>query len=75
MYDYKNGTSQAAPVVSAVYAWLSGVLPEESSKQIYARLLLSANSPEGHKGLAGLLHADKAYALDSSAIGIIPRVK
>jgi hypothetical protein len=59
-YDYKNGTSQAAPFISAAVALLKGLNPSQSSDQIFARLMLTADAPVKGKGLKGLFHIDRA---------------
>ena len=59
-YDYKNGTSQAAPFISAAVAMLKGLNPEEKADQIFARLMMTADAPVKGKGLKGLFHLDRA---------------
>ncbi len=59
-YDFKNGTSQAAPFVTAALAMIKGAHPEGNPDQWYARLMLGADAgPEG-KALRGLFHLDRA---------------
>ena len=59
-YDFKNGTSQAAPFISAAMALLKGLYPEESRDLLFARLMSSASASAKGKGLKGLFHLDRA---------------
>lgn len=72
-YDYKNGTSQAAPILSAVFAYLLGVDPQATRDEVLAQLVLSADSaPEG-KGLHGLFHLNRISRIQSGVL--VPVVK
>ncbi|HXH75917.1 MAG TPA: S8 family serine peptidase [Bacteriovoracaceae bacterium] len=73
-YDYKNGTSQAAPFISATMALMKGVFLDESSDELYSRLMTSANPPVGDKGLKGLFRLDKAFGLNDSSF-LFPALK
>lgn len=55
-YDYKNGTSQAAPFISAVMGLLRGIHPEASVSELYSRLMLGAGDIADGKGLKGMFH-------------------
>lgn len=53
-YEIKNGTSQAAPLVSASVAFLKAAFPGISENEIYARLLSHSRSlKEGEKFFLG----------------------
>lgn len=65
-YDFKNGTSQAAPFISAAMAILKGTFPDASSASLYARLMRGADSASGGMGLKGLFHLDRSLALPQS---------
>lgn len=73
-YDYKNGTSQAAPFISASVAILRGIYPDETNEEIYARLMLTADDAKEGTGLKGLFHLDRAVALGRSAF-LFPNLK
>lgn len=55
-YDFKNGTSQAAPFISGALGLLKGLYPEESTQALYSRLMLGASSAPDGLGLKGLFH-------------------
>jgi subtilisin family serine protease len=57
-YEIKNGTSQAAPIVSGVAALLKGAFPNDSADQIRGRLLASAKPLPGVRTAGGLLRLD-----------------
>jgi hypothetical protein len=59
-YDYKNGTSQAAPFISAAMALLRGHFPDESKDLLFARLLEGADPAVKGKSLKGLFHLDRS---------------
>ena len=64
-YEYRSGTSQAAPLVSGGLAVLKGLFPEENSQQTLARLLGSVRRDlplraDGNTALSGLLNLDAA---------------
>jgi subtilisin family serine protease len=59
-YDYKNGTSQAAPFISAAMALLRGLYPEASLAQLQARLLSTALAPRQQAGLTGQFQLARA---------------
>jgi hypothetical protein len=63
-YDFKNGTSQAAPFISAAMAILKGLTPEASRDILYSRLVRGADSAPESKGLKGLFHLDKSVAMN-----------
>ncbi len=73
-YDFKNGTSQAAPFLSAAVALLRGVFPEENREAIYSRLMITANSSKNEKGLKGLFHLDKSLNLSPTSF-VYPQLK
>lgn len=73
-YDFKNGTSQAAPFITAVMAVLKGTLPEQPSPHLYARLMKAAAQVEDGKGLKGMFHLDRALKLAPSSF-IYPDLK
>lgn len=73
-YDYKNGTSQAAPFISASMGVLKGLFPEESSHVLYSRLLRGADDDQSGKGLKGLFHLDRSVNLEPDSF-IYPMVK
>jgi Subtilase family len=62
-YDYKNGTSQAAPFISGAAGILRGLYPTATSSEIYSKLLLAADKMINGKGLKGQFHLDKSVAL------------
>jgi hypothetical protein len=62
-YDYKNGTSQAAPFITASLAILKGLYPQETSTALYSRLLRGADQKIGDKGLRGQFHLDRSVKL------------
>lgn len=62
-YDFKNGTSQAAPFISAAVAVLKGAFPEESSAKLYARLMKGSDEAKNGTGLKGLFHIDRSLEL------------
>lgn len=59
-YDYKNGTSQAAPFISGAMGLLKGLYPDERINVLQARLLSTADAPVANRGLKGLFHLDRA---------------
>lgn len=62
-YEVKSGTSQAAPFISAAAAILKGIYPNESARQIRARLLLAAQ--DWDRSIAyGALQMEKAIQAD-----------
>jgi hypothetical protein len=69
-FDHRNGTSQAAPMVTAALAALRSYFPEENTIQILARLYGSAHpSLSGRQGLINLKKAltfDRPYILYQS---------
>lgn len=68
-YDIKNGTSQAAPFVSAAAAILRGVYPQETSEQIKNRLRLGA-SPISKEVTFGLINIERSLGLQSTDIAM-----
>ncbi len=62
-YDYKNGTSQAAPMVSAVLALLKGFLAEDVDS-LKARLFSGAHSSSPFDSLRGSVHLERAIDLE-----------
>ncbi len=73
-YDYKNGTSQAAPFISASMALLRGVYPQESLSTLYSRLMLTADAPIQQSGLKGLFHIDDALTVAPTSM-VLPQLK
>ncbi|HXH32149.1 MAG TPA: S8 family serine peptidase [Bacteriovoracaceae bacterium] len=73
-YDYKNGTSQAAPFVSAAMAVLKGVYPEDTIDSLYARLMLTADIPKANSSLKGLFHLDRALKIKAAPF-VYPQLK
>ena len=73
-YDFKNGTSQAAPFITAGLAILKGLYPLESSAALYSRLLRGADKNISDKGLRGLFHLDRAIKARPSAF-VFPSFK
>jgi len=77
-YDFKNGTSQAAPYVSAAAAVLRGLYPSFSNNEIFAALIHSAAKviPGADKkfSLTGLINLEKAINNDAPAI-LYPNLK
>jgi hypothetical protein len=73
-YDYKNGTSQAAPFISASMALLRGVYPQESLSSLYSRLMLTADAPIEESGIKGLFHIDRALSVTPSSL-VLPQLK
>ncbi len=63
-YDTKNGTSQSTAFVLGAAAILRGLFPNETAKQIRARLLLGAQ-PISNKFAFGLLNIEKSASLTS----------
>jgi len=62
-YEIKNGTSQAAPFVSACAGILKSIYPEITNDDIYARLISSAKPVFGAKYyLSGAMQLEKAIA-------------
>lgn len=55
-YDYKNGTSQAAPFISAVMALLRGENPHASVNELYSKLMLGSKNISEGKGLKGMFN-------------------
>ena len=62
-YELKSGTSQAAPFVSGALAILKSIFPEESARQIRARILLGAVAMPTQT-LFGLLNIQNAINAD-----------
>lgn len=77
-YDLKNGTSQAAPFVSASLAVLKGLFPGESAWKLQGRLLSSARSvpveSSGKSTNFGLIDLGKAISRAPSAV-VYPSLK
>lgn len=73
-YDYKNGTSQAAPFISAAMAVLRGQFPDDSLNSLYARLMLGADEEKNVKGLKGLFHIDRSLNGNPASF-VYPMVK
>lgn len=73
-YDFKNGTSQAAPFISAAMALLKGTSPESNRDSLYARLLRGSNSGIDGLGLKGLFHIDRSLKL-APAPFVFPMMK
>lgn len=73
-YDYKNGTSQAAPMVTGALALLRGVFVEENNDALYARLMKNSDRPVDGKGLKGLFRLSGAFS-DYSRTFIFPQLK
>jgi len=77
-YDYKNGTSQAAPYVSAAVAVLKGMKPQSTKNEILAALITStigSSSLETEKfSIAGLINIEKSLASIISGV-LYPRLK
>lgn len=67
-YDYKDGTSQAAPYVSGTLALLVGAYPDASPSEIKARLFESTapaafSTPREHASLSGLVQLSSAFKI------------
>lgn len=73
-YDFKNGTSQAAPFISAAMALLKGTNPESNRDSLYARLLRASNSGINGTGLKGLFHIDQSLNLEAAPY-VFPMMK
>lgn len=61
-YDYKNGTSQAAPFITGAAGILKGLYPQATPSEIYSKLMLTADRMVDAKGLRGQFHLDKALS-------------
>jgi cell wall-associated protease len=60
-YDYKNGTSQSAPLVAGSFAFLKLLLGDLSSDELKARILASAEQTKnGLDSLYGTLNLSRA---------------
>ncbi|KYG63201.1 hypothetical protein AZI86_15980 [Bdellovibrio bacteriovorus] len=60
-YDFKSGTSQATPFVSAAFAVLKSVLPEATTDELKARLFISSRPrPTVVSAINGLIQIDKS---------------
>ncbi len=73
-YDFKNGTSQAAPFISAAMAVLRGVYPEANRDHLYSRLMKASDIPKSGSSLRGMFHLDKALSAKESSF-VFPLVK
>jgi hypothetical protein len=69
-YEVKNGTSQAAPYVSAAAAILRTVFPGISNAEIYARLAASSKWPKPPKATTPTLNGSLDLA---GALALAPR--
>ncbi|MCB0349786.1 MAG: S8 family serine peptidase [Bdellovibrionales bacterium] len=59
-FDYKSGTSQAAPILTAVFSFLLSQDKKQNRDLVYEKLLHSADENLKSAGLRGLFHVDKA---------------
>jgi hypothetical protein len=73
-YDFKNGTSQAAPFISASMAALKGLSPDDSRDHLYARLMRGSDKGLNGSGLKGLFHLDRSIKLRPEAF-VFPMTK
>lgn len=73
-YDYKNGTSQAAPFVSGAVAILKSIYPEENRDTIYARLMMTALEAKESSALKGLFQLTAAVESQGASF-IFPELK
>lgn len=73
-YDYKNGTSQAAPFISGALGILKGMFPEDSHDDLYARLMKGANNSSNGLGLKGLFKLQNSLNLSPSSF-VYPQIK
>jgi hypothetical protein len=73
-YDFKNGTSQAAPFISGAVAILKAINPEETRDTIYARLMMTALKAKDSSALKGLFQLTAAVEAQGSSF-IFPELK
>lgn len=73
-FDFKNGTSQAAPFISAAMALLKGTSPESSRDSLYSKLLRASNDGINGTGLKGLFHIDRSLKLNPAPF-VFPMMK
>lgn len=73
-YDYKNGTSQAAPFISGAMAVLKSIYPDETKDALYARLMMTAKNAKEASALKGLFQLDRALNIAPRSF-IFPEVK
>jgi hypothetical protein len=71
-YDYKNGTSQAAPIFTGAFAYLLSTNMSLSNDQAYARFIATANTSKF--GLRGNINLFNAINV-KEAPSIIPNLK
>ena len=73
-YDYKNGTSQAAPFISGAVAILKAINPDEDRHTIYSRLMMTALEAKESSALKGLFQLTAAVNSQGSSF-IFPELK
>lgn len=61
-YDYKNGTSQAAPFITALISLLKSSFELEDNYDIYARIMEAAHGAIGYSGQKGMFNLKRAFA-------------
>ena len=60
-YDYKNGTSQAAPFITALISLLKSSFPAENNQETYARMMDAADRAPEYAGQRGMFNLTKAF--------------
>jgi len=60
-YDYKNGTSQAAPFITALVSLLKSSFGSEDNQDIYARIMNAAQNAIGYSGQRGMFNLKIAF--------------
>jgi cell wall-associated protease len=75
-YEFKSGTSQAAPLVSGILAWLKAKFPDDHPLEILSRLYLTTEKIDTYKKNTtyGLVKMDKAHDFVLSSY-IKPQIK
>lgn len=74
-YDFKSGTSQATPFVSAAFAILKSVYPEAASDELKARLFVTSRSrPTVVSSINGLIQIDKSLEVAPQS-AVFPIIK
>jgi len=73
-YDYKNGTSQAAPFITGALSVLKGQYPDASREELYSRLMLTSDDQATGSGLKGLFHLDRALEVEATSF-VFPELK